>query len=78
MSSLPITHPGTEAGAGAPPPDAEEHHRSGLRILKYLSTTDHKVIGNMYFVTVFCFFLFGGGCWHSASEPNWPARRCSS
>ncbi|HHT11994.1 MAG TPA: cytochrome ubiquinol oxidase subunit I, partial [Propionibacterium sp.] len=28
--------------------------------MKYLTTTDHKVIANMYFVTVFCFFLLGG------------------
>ncbi|MGI8459486.1 MAG: cbb3-type cytochrome c oxidase subunit I, partial [Propionibacteriaceae bacterium] len=27
---------------------------------KYLVTTDHKVIGNLYFVTSFVFFLFGG------------------
>ncbi len=28
--------------------------------MKYLTTTDHKVIGNMYFVTAFFFFGFGG------------------
>jgi cytochrome c oxidase subunit 1 len=32
----------------------------GDRALKYLTTTDHKVIGNMYLVTAFCFFLFAG------------------
>ncbi|HHT11939.1 MAG TPA: cytochrome ubiquinol oxidase subunit I, partial [Propionibacterium sp.] len=28
--------------------------------MKYFTTTDHKVIGNMYFVTAFFFFLLGG------------------
>ncbi|MGK5547505.1 aa3-type cytochrome oxidase subunit I [Streptomyces sp. URMC 127] len=43
----------TETGDGAPV-------RLGSRMLTYLTTTDHKVIGNMYLVTAFCFFLFGG------------------
>ncbi|MFE6844827.1 cytochrome c oxidase subunit I [Streptomyces sp. NPDC057686] len=34
--------------------------RSGSRVLRLLSTTDHKVIGNMYLVTAFGFFLFAG------------------
>ena len=29
-------------------------------IYRVLTTTDHKVIGNLYFVTTFFFFLFGG------------------
>ncbi|NXY93335.1 cytochrome c oxidase subunit I [Streptomyces sp. BR123] len=29
-------------------------------MLRWLSTTDHKVIGNLYLVTAFAFFLFGG------------------
>nr|WSS65174.1 cytochrome c oxidase subunit I [Streptomyces sp. NBC_01177] len=32
----------------------------GSRLLGLLSTTDHKVIGNMYLVTSFAFFLFAG------------------
>ncbi|GAB3817842.1 cytochrome c oxidase subunit I [Tessaracoccus terricola] len=32
----------------------------GARIMKYLTTTDHKVIGNMYFLTTMIFFAFGG------------------
>jgi cytochrome c oxidase subunit 1 len=32
----------------------------GNRLLNYATTTDHKVIGNMYMVTAFCFFLFAG------------------
>ena len=37
-----------------------EPHRLGDTVMKYLTTTDHKVIGNMYFVTAFGFFIFGG------------------
>ncbi|WP_443058026.1 aa3-type cytochrome oxidase subunit I [Streptomyces sp. KLMMK] len=45
---------GTAETAGSP------HLRLGNRMLTYLTTTDHKVIGNMYLVTAFCFFLFAG------------------
>ncbi|GHG50938.1 aa3-type cytochrome oxidase subunit I [Streptomyces griseocarneus] len=37
-----------------------ERSTLGSRILTYLTTTDHKVIGNMYLVTAFGFFLLGG------------------
>ncbi|HEY9494792.1 MAG TPA: cbb3-type cytochrome c oxidase subunit I, partial [Intrasporangium sp.] len=29
-------------------------------LYRVLTTTDHKVIGNLYFATTFAFFLFGG------------------
>uniref|UniRef100_UPI00336589BF cytochrome c oxidase subunit I n=1 Tax=Intrasporangium sp. TaxID=1925024 RepID=UPI00336589BF len=32
----------------------------GRRIYRVLTTTDHKVIGNLYFATTFLFFLLGG------------------
>jgi cytochrome c oxidase subunit 1 len=32
----------------------------GQRIIKVITTTDHKVIGNLYFVTSFAFFIMGG------------------
>ncbi|MFL6089831.1 MAG: cbb3-type cytochrome c oxidase subunit I, partial [Aeromicrobium sp.] len=32
----------------------------GQRIVKVITTTDHKVIGNLYFVTSFFFFIAGG------------------
>ncbi|MBA3232335.1 MAG: cbb3-type cytochrome c oxidase subunit I, partial [Propionibacteriales bacterium] len=32
----------------------------GQLVVKYLTTTDHKVIGNLYLVTSFSFFLIGG------------------
>ena len=36
------------------------HVGPGAKAMKYLTTTDHKVIGNMYFVTAFVFFGIGG------------------
>src|SRR6187402_78229 len=32
----------------------------GQILVKYITTTDHKVIGNLYLVTSFSFFLIGG------------------
>ncbi|QGN35539.1 cytochrome c oxidase subunit I [Microlunatus sp. Gsoil 973] len=32
----------------------------GMVAWKWLTTTDHKMIGNLYFITSFVFFLFGG------------------
>ncbi len=32
----------------------------GQKVVMVLTTTDHKVIGNMYLVTSFAFFIFGG------------------
>ena len=32
----------------------------GQKIVMWASTTDHKVIGNLYIVTSFVFFLIGG------------------
>lgn len=49
----------------APDPAAQDagtdrRAASGHTVLRLLSTTDHKVIGNMYLVTAFAFFLFAG------------------
>ena len=56
MSSASITNRSQlgEAEVSARP------HNLGAVFMKYLTTTDHKVIGNMYFVTAFLFFLLGG------------------
>ena len=35
-------------------------HTLGATMMKYLSTTDHKVLGNMYFATAMFFFCFAG------------------
>src|SRR6478609_8024765 len=32
----------------------------GQTVVKWVTTTDHKVIGNLYFITSFIFFMFGG------------------
>lgn len=34
--------------------------RAGVRLMGWLTTTDHKVIGNLYMVTAFGFFLLAG------------------
>ena len=34
--------------------------RKGRTVVKWLVTTDHKVIGNLYFITSFAFFLLAG------------------
>jgi cytochrome c oxidase subunit 1 len=44
------------------PPDAgtARRERQGSIVLEWLTTTDHKVIGNLYLATSFGFFLLGG------------------
>ncbi|MEP7017173.1 MAG: cytochrome c oxidase subunit I [Actinomycetota bacterium] len=32
----------------------------GQTVVRWVTTTDHKVIGNLYFITSFVFFMFGG------------------
>ncbi|MFI9160980.1 aa3-type cytochrome oxidase subunit I [Kitasatospora aureofaciens] len=44
----------------AAPPRTQVRVRRGSRLLGWLFTTDHKVIGNLYLVTAFGFFLAGG------------------
>ncbi|WP_175407209.1 cytochrome c oxidase subunit I [Streptomyces sp. TRM64462] len=41
------------------PPD-NPRVQAGSRLRNYLTTTDHKTIGNMYLATAFAFFLLGG------------------
>ncbi|GII03968.1 aa3-type cytochrome oxidase subunit I [Planobispora takensis] len=42
------------------PPAPVKGHRKGAVIANWLSTTDHKVIGYLYMITSFGFFLIGG------------------
>ncbi|MEU8354111.1 cbb3-type cytochrome c oxidase subunit I, partial [Streptomyces sp. NPDC048845] len=49
-----------EQEAAAPPPAGERSLRVGRAVVRWLTTTDHKVIGNMYLVTSFAFFLLAG------------------
>jgi cytochrome c oxidase subunit 1 len=39
---------------------AVREHTLGQKIVMVMTTTDHKVIGNLYLVTSFLFFIFGG------------------
>ena len=32
----------------------------GQIVVRYATTTDHKLIGQLYFITAFIWFLFGG------------------
>lgn len=50
----------TPAPATSPVIRRPEPEKRGRTIVKWLTTTDHKVIGNMYFITSFLFFLAGG------------------
>ncbi len=47
----------SDARASAP---AQPQHKLGEKMMNYLTTTDHKVLGNMYFFTSIAFFCFGG------------------
>lgn len=34
--------------------------KKGNKVVKYMSSTDHKVIGNLYMITSFAFFVIAG------------------
>ncbi|MEU8176756.1 cytochrome c oxidase subunit I [Microbispora hainanensis] len=42
------------------PTDLTGQKGAGARLVSWLSSTDHKVIGNLYLITTFFFFLVGG------------------
>jgi cytochrome c oxidase subunit 1 len=39
---------------------ATRRRSRGQTVVKWVTTTDHKVIGNLYFITSFAFFMIGG------------------
>src|SRR3954470_6824674 len=44
----------------APTPTYTRRVSPGATVVKWITTTDHKVIGNLYFITSFAWFLMGG------------------
>src|ERR1035437_2938102 len=51
----------TVAAPTTPPIAPITRRRSpGQRVVKWVTKTDHKVIGNLYFITSFGFFMIGG------------------
>jgi cytochrome c oxidase subunit 1 len=50
------------ATASSPAPVAQDRPPipKGDRLVRWLTTTDHKTIGYLYLTTSFCYFLFGG------------------
>lgn len=57
-----LADPPASDAAGAPEIDFREKRRQsrGATIVKWMTTTDHKVIGHLYLITAFTFFLIGG------------------
>ena len=39
---------------------APRRRSRGQTVVRWVTTTDHKVIGNLYFITSFAFFMIGG------------------
>jgi cytochrome c oxidase subunit I len=55
------TYEGTaERTAAAPVREVSRPRPMGRLAWKWLATTDHKMIGNLYFITSVIFFMFGG------------------
>ncbi|MFI5685220.1 cytochrome c oxidase subunit I [Streptomyces sp. NPDC051636] len=50
----------TSARSRPVPPRPVRRSPLGRALLRWVTTTDHKVIGNLYLTTAFSFFLFGG------------------
>ncbi|MDQ1670855.1 MAG: cytochrome c oxidase subunit, partial [Actinomycetota bacterium] len=44
----------------APPTATLTPRRKGAMVVAWITSTDHKVIGNLYIVTSFVYFLLGG------------------
>ena len=58
MSTLARTSDSPELSVSVATPRHER--RPGALFMKYFTSTDHKLIANMYFVTALAFFAFGG------------------
>ncbi|GAA3687333.1 cytochrome c oxidase subunit 1 [Yimella lutea] len=49
---------GAQLGGDSPKGPPQRH--PGRTVVKWITSTDHKVIGNLYFISSFLFFLLGG------------------
>jgi hypothetical protein len=47
-------------GAGVTPGTSARQYRKGSILADWLSSTDHKIIGHLYLITSFAFFIIGG------------------
>ena len=57
LTDRPVEYTPDPDGVQAPSP---QRARFGRTLVKWITSTDHKVIGNLYLITSFGFFLFGG------------------
>jgi cytochrome c oxidase subunit I len=55
-----MTSPGTSTPRAQAPVSVAPGYRKGSLLASWLSTTDHKVIGHLYLITSFGFFLIAG------------------
>ena len=70
--------PLTATGAGATGGAVARPAAKGSIVVRWITTTDHKVIGNLYLITSFAFFLVGGVMAHADARRAGPARACRS
>jgi len=57
LTDRPVEYTPDPDGVQAPSP---QRARFGRTLVKWITSTDHKVIGHLYLITSFSFFLFGG------------------
>jgi cytochrome c oxidase subunit 1 len=53
-----VADPPRSPDAAPVPPEPEHHEATG--ILRWITSADHKVVGNAYMITAFAFYLVGG------------------
>ena len=54
------SQPGQPAPISTPQAPIAAPYRKGSILADWLSSTDHKIIGHLYLITSFAFFLIGG------------------